>query len=228
MITETETPKRAIVLPTNNYFSNFRLVEDQVPGYPRLAAFTSSETSSSLYRRFSCLRSRVLLELQHEIRCFEDNLADMDQDDFDEDPLRVRSIEFECLQAEGKDAFRKRSTLLNAIREKLNQYGKPQANFRSLSKLMSVDELLLRTNAINGLQWPSERDYNSVRAWFHMESPLENEKEKSYIKRRDGILTLRQGRQWTWFHYFIERIIMLADCPLVRVRSLAISCLARR
>jgi len=48
--------------------------------YPRLAAFQSSEASWSIYRGFSYLHARVILELQEELRALEQELDEIDID----------------------------------------------------------------------------------------------------------------------------------------------------
>jgi hypothetical protein len=99
-------------------------VEDYFQGYPRLAAFESSEPSFSLYRSFKCLHSRVLLELQHEIQCFEGDLEAMDEMDARNGRGKcLMSIEVDHRQSKRDGGSRKRTRLVNAIREKLVQYG---------------------------------------------------------------------------------------------------------
>lgn len=61
-----------------------------------------------------------------------------------------------------------------------------------------------------------------MRNWFHNERPLASEKEESYIKQREDIVSLRHGRQWTRFHGFIEQTIEILNCRPIRV-SLTIS-----
>jgi hypothetical protein len=85
------------------------------------------------------------------------------------------------------------------------------------TELTGSDELLLKNHSMNALQTPSDRDYGSVRKWFVNERPLASEKEEMYIKQRDDIITLRQGRQWTHFHAFVERVISCLDSTITRV-----------
>ncbi|KAH6863043.1 hypothetical protein B0T12DRAFT_2116 [Alternaria alternata] len=184
-VTETETKK----------------LEEYVRGYPRLAAFESSEPSFSLYRKFKYLHSRVLLELQHEIQCLESDLTSMDEMDYSNGKQDIlQSIEIDHRQAKQEGIRRKRTKLVNLIRGKLVHY----------------DELLLKSHALNALQQPTDRDYISVRNWFHNERPLASEKEESYIKQREDIVILRHGRQWTRFHGFIEQTIEILNCRPIR------------
>ena len=47
-------------------------------GYPNLAAFTDSDDSFMIYRRFGYLQSRILLEKQDELRSLEQQLDELD------------------------------------------------------------------------------------------------------------------------------------------------------
>lgn len=103
---------------------NYCSVEEYPVGYPRQAAFQSSEQSWSIYRSFNYLYSRVILELQDELRCLETELTyidDMDLKNGDEKWLRSRTGDL--MQAERENTDSNRSTLINAIREKLVNYG---------------------------------------------------------------------------------------------------------
>lgn len=99
-------------------------MENTPNGFPRLAAFQSSEANFSLYRSFSYLHSRVLLDLQDEITALEKELDEVDWDDNEEDPDRLRSREIdETKAAEQGDDARTRRVILTEIRTKLVQYG---------------------------------------------------------------------------------------------------------
>jgi hypothetical protein len=66
----------------------------EVPlGYPRLAAFQSSESNFSLYRSFSYLHSRILLDLQDEIRSLEEELDQFDEFEVEEPKHRMPTSE---------------------------------------------------------------------------------------------------------------------------------------
>lgn len=98
-------------------------VESCPEGYPRLAAFQSSDHNFMVYRGFSYLHSRLLLYLQDELRCAEKELDEMDEDDFN-DPDNPRSKI--CLKSREKDDARKdksRRALLFRIKDLLMQYG---------------------------------------------------------------------------------------------------------
>jgi len=98
---------------------------DEFPeGYPRLAAFKSSEPCFSIYRGFSYLHSRVLLQMQDELRSLEDNLISLDKTDFDNgDCKRLKSRICDLTQAKRENVQSKRVQLLSKIKDKLEQYG---------------------------------------------------------------------------------------------------------
>ena len=71
-----------------------------------------------MYRGFSYLHSRILLDLQDELTELEKELDDCDWDDAVEDPDRPRLR----LVSEGQD-LRTSSTVLREIKGKLLEYG---------------------------------------------------------------------------------------------------------
>jgi hypothetical protein len=95
-------------------------VEETPNGFPRLAAFQSSEANFSLYRSFSYLHSRVLLDLQDEITTLEGELDEIDWNDHGEDPDRLKSRDFDVAQP---DNTRNRRVILREIKAKLMEYG---------------------------------------------------------------------------------------------------------
>jgi hypothetical protein len=100
-----------------------RSVDETPNGFPRLAAFQSSEANFSLYRSFSYLHSRVLLDLQDEITTLERELDDIDLDDADEYPDRLRSRELDVDRAANEGTTRNRRVILREIKDKLMEYG---------------------------------------------------------------------------------------------------------
>ena len=92
-------------------------------GFPKLAALQSSEENFSIYRGFSYLHSRILLDLQDEITSLEQELDDIDWDDHDEEPARLKSRDFDNNQPDGEGAPRSRRVILREIKAKLMEYG---------------------------------------------------------------------------------------------------------
>ncbi|KAH6612117.1 hypothetical protein C7974DRAFT_419015 [Boeremia exigua] len=166
-------------------------------GYPLQAAFQSSEPSWSIYRAFGYLHSRVILELQDELRELEKRLKDLDtihSSDPDEDISdRVRSRRSDLKQGrrEGEKGGSRRASLVGMIRDKLLIY----------------DETLIKAREVNAFQRPTNRDYTSVRTWFWGESPLNNQIEWEFVKKREDLISLRRTREWSKFDGAVENCI---------------------
>ncbi|KAL9053633.1 MAG: hypothetical protein Q9162_004661 [Coniocarpon cinnabarinum] len=102
-----------------------RTIEDQPDGYPRLACFLSSDQNFGIYRGFSYLHSRLLLNIQDEVRAFEKKLDDLDEiDGYNargvRSRLNSRVKDVEIASQEGPDS---RQALLGRIKTKLLEYG---------------------------------------------------------------------------------------------------------
>ncbi|OCK73232.1 hypothetical protein K432DRAFT_449138 [Lepidopterella palustris CBS 459.81] len=175
-------------------------LEEFPAGYPRVAAFQSSEPSFSLYRCFAYLHSRVLLELQDELVVLESNLADLDEDHAEIDDgrrLKSRAIDLRQSRKEGVECERR--SMIATIRNKLVNY----------------DEILVKARELNAFQRPSSRDYRSVRNWFWSEGALV-EAEEEFIRRKEDIISLRIGREWAGFDGLVERLLRKVECRLIR------------
>lgn len=84
-------------------------------GYPRLAAFLSSDENFMIYRRFGFLQSRLILYKQDTLRALEDELVALDLND---DPRRLRS------RARDDNECADRKELIGRITIAFNDYGK--------------------------------------------------------------------------------------------------------
>lgn len=93
-------------------------------GFPRLAAFQAADTNFSMYRGFSYLHSRLLLDLQDELALLEKELADLDWDDFEDNPQRLRSRELDVAGAVQDGNARTRRLVLADIKIKIAEYGR--------------------------------------------------------------------------------------------------------
>ncbi|KAJ4319369.1 hypothetical protein N0V94_003959 [Neodidymelliopsis sp. IMI 364377] len=96
--------------------------ENNPNGFPRLAAFQASDPNFGLYRSYSYLHSRILLDLQSEITELEDELDHIDWDENDEDEDRPKCRATEAAEGEAEDA-RTRRVVLREIKAKLMEYG---------------------------------------------------------------------------------------------------------
>ena len=131
--------------------------------------------------------------MQDELRDFEKKLKELDEEDFVGNKKRLESR---------RRSGPERTTLLSKIEGLLIRY----------------DEILLKARDMNGFQRPSNRDYRSLRRWFHFKGPLV-ESEQEYIKRREDLVTLRQGREWAGFDGWIESSIKKLPDSLAEVKS---------
>lgn len=176
-------------------------------GYPLLAAFQSSESSFSIYRSFDYLHSRVILELQDELRELEDGLAILDKSD--ERPERKK-----CLTSRTADRnFAKREKLICSKRSGM------LATIRE--KLVNYDELMIKARELNAFQRPSKRDYFSLRRWFFNKKPLNYHREEEFVKRKEDLITLRHGREWAGFDGWVEDCVRKLPKKWSRVSSSA-------
>ncbi|CAN9446966.1 unnamed protein product [Alternaria alternata] len=157
--------------------------------------FNASEQNFMLYRGFSNVHARLLLSHQASIQKLEAELDDMDRfhntlpeaskkrlRSWDLDVAACRQEKEEAKEDGDEDEARTREDILEELRIKVNRY----------------DELLIKARELISFQRPTERDYQSVRNWFHNSAPLVDE-EQDYILWKEDIVTLRHGREWAGF-----------------------------
>jgi hypothetical protein len=84
---------------------------------------------------------------------------------------------------------------------------------------MAQDEILSKARDLNAFQRPSKRDYRSFRTWFYNIKPLSNELEEQFIMRKEDLVSLRHGREWSGFDGFIESCLRRVDCRLTQVNK---------
>lgn len=178
-----------------------RSVDNTPNGFPRLAAFQSSESNFSLYRSFSYLHSRVLLDLQDELRTLERELDDIDWDDFDENPDRLRSREIDVSQAADEGSARTRRVILQDIKSKLVEY----------------DDLLIKARTLDSFQKPSDRNYRSLRRFHHNHKPLMDAETESVRSKEDTVSLRNSGREGSSFDSGLEKAIRKVDHGLIKL-----------
>lgn len=178
-----------------------RTLEACPNGYPKLAAFLSSEQNFSLYRGFGYLHSRVLLDLQDELSTLEKELDTIDTfDSANGHGLRLNSRRVDQKNAQNSGVERSRRHILSDVRKKLVDY----------------DEILCKAHELAAFQKPSDRDYNSVRTWFYNDTPVVQAEER-WIKHKEDIVTIRHGRQWSSFDGLVESILRRINCKLIQL-----------
>lgn len=192
-VTETNTRQRKKPIPALDETSLKIEVDNMPNGFPRLAAFQSSESNFSLYRSFTYLHSRVLLDLQDDIAGLEKELDEIDWDDFDEDPDRLRSRDFD--KASDENSGRNRRVILKEIRLKLVEY----------------DEVLIKARTLDSFQKPSDRNYRSVRRFHHNHKPLKDTETELIRSKEDTISLRNSGREGSTFDAGLEKVIFKID-----------------
>jgi hypothetical protein len=206
-------------------------VEKYPEGYPQQAAFQASEPSWSIYRGFSYLHSRVILDLQDELRCLEENLEEIDSENEENDRVRSRKNDLKHALQEGIESPRAR--LIERLHDKLMKYG--ESATMSFSQWVRVpepsdsfskriDEILVKARTLNTFQRPSNHDYRGFRTWFWNMKPLSHEIEEQFIKRKEDLISLRQGREWSGFDALVETCIRKFHGPVTQVSIVLRGC----
>ncbi|KAI4959384.1 hypothetical protein J4E86_003106 [Alternaria arbusti] len=163
-------------------------------------SFQASDTNFALYRSFSYLHSRVLLDLQDEITCLERELDEIDCEDAFENPTRLKSRDYDIQQPIGEGADRSRRVILREIKAKLIEY----------------DEVLIKARELQSFQKPSDRNYRSVRRYCFKKKPLMDDVLDS-IRTKEDIVTIHNGREWASFDGGVETMIGQTDRFLKKV-----------
>ena len=100
---------------------------DEWIGYPQLATFQTSTPNFSLYRGFSYLHGRVLLDLQDEIATLERELDQFDNGDKAGTPVQKKSLHSRAfdmrVSKQQPNGTRTRRDILREIRTGLVEYG---------------------------------------------------------------------------------------------------------
>lgn len=219
-------------------------MEDTPNGFPRLAAFQASEANFGLYRSFSYLHSRVLLDLQDEITVLEKELDDFDLDDEDEDPVRLgnRAIDIKKahqeearwkLQKKAEKKAAKEQARIAARESEDDDWemefeaewaAENSGGFRNRrivlkelqAKLLEYDRLLIKARTVESFQRPSDRNYRSVRRYLHSQKPI-GDSEMDSIRCKEDIISLRSGREWAAFDGGVETMIGRVDHVLQKI-----------
>ncbi|TKA82965.1 hypothetical protein B0A55_01562 [Friedmanniomyces simplex] len=183
-----------------------RVIEHNAVGYALIANFQSSDRNFLQYRGFLHLHSRVLLALQADIGYLETELDQMDQWDIE---CGIHS-RLACLRDKKRDDLQSRIDVMpDTYRAEFNRT-RPDVMLELRTKLVEYDELLLKTREVHALQRPAQRDYESVRNWFDSHKPVVQE-ELDFIRCKEDLITLRDGRESASFDGFVERCLNALD-----------------
>ncbi|KAJ8112314.1 hypothetical protein OPT61_g5297 [Boeremia exigua] len=183
------TPEPVYVTETKT-----RTLENNPNGFPRLATFQASDANFGLYRSYSYLHSRILLDYQDEITELEKELDNCDWDDYDEDPDRPKR---RLAGPDDEEGERTRRTVLREIKMKLMEY----------------DEVLINVRRLESFQRPSDRDYRSVRRYYNNTKPL-MDGEMDSVRCKEDIVSISTGRERAAFDGGVETLIGQVDGTL--------------
>lgn len=108
----------------------YKMTIVQGDGYSRLAAYLSTETDILMFRDFSYLRVRSILEQQYQLRKLEDELDEMDIKDGNSGPIDQECLRNRYLDEQRSDLQhgRSRTKVFEELQEKLERYGKPSVS----------------------------------------------------------------------------------------------------
>ncbi|ROV96010.1 hypothetical protein VMCG_08013 [Cytospora schulzeri] len=152
-----------------------------------LARLTASAPEFYIFREFRYLQSRVLLQLQDELRALETQLWRMDEKDRVNDPFNLRGRELDDVHG----GLRK--DMLAMIQQKLMQYG----------------ELLCVSSKLAALDRPSTFEKISLQNFFRTKQPLV--KHENYIGNTADFITLKAERDDAWLDRQILRLLVRAN-----------------
>ncbi|KAI4132139.1 MAG: hypothetical protein LQ338_000893 [Usnochroma carphineum] len=170
-------------------------IDDHPLGYPKLAAFMSSDPNFLMCRRFAFLHSRVLLHRQDQLAEMEKQLLGMDDEDCELDELALQSRRRDDQRPEEPS----RTSLIDKIDNKLKDY----------------DDLTVRIRRLCAIPRPSSRDYGSFYRWIDNEKPLCREETK-FVKHQDDFIALAEKPEGGWFDGVLEDMLSLFPRPVTR------------
>ncbi|KAH6857290.1 hypothetical protein BKA58DRAFT_369617 [Alternaria rosae] len=195
------------------------VVDDVPTGYPLLSTFQSSKPAFSIYRSFDYLHSRVILELQDQLRELEDKLGDLDiahhESSDSRQKWRVSSRIRDLVAAESEsDISHNPQTDESPDREQNGLPGQespPSERAAILDqiqiKLIKYDEILAKARELVEFQRPSNDEWLNFRRWYNNRKPLGFEDEERFIRMKDDLITLRPRNDAGKIDNWIERVV---------------------
>jgi hypothetical protein len=124
----------------------------------------------------------------------EKELDNLDLDDADANPERLRSRQLDVDAAVSEGGERNRRVVFKELRIKLMEY----------------DEVLIKARELESFQKPSDRNYRSVRRYHNNTKPL-MDAEMDSIRSKEDTVSLRSGREWASFDGGVEHVIGVVD-----------------
>ena len=87
----------------------------------------------------------------------------------------------------------------------------------SLPLTHCLAELLLKAQQLKALDRPSIRDYRSVLHFMENDGGQLFKKDMEFIYEKEDLVTLRPGREHAWLDGFLERLLKVLRCRLIKV-----------
>ncbi|KAJ4413016.1 hypothetical protein N0V82_008604 [Gnomoniopsis sp. IMI 355080] len=138
-------------------------IEDFPLGYPRFSAFIAALDNFQVFRRFSHVRTRLLLLKQDRIVELEERLNDIDRDETKE--------VFHATRRGDRNEDRK------AVVEELDK------------QLESFDNLMVRNHRVSSFPKPRSRYIENIENWLDW-NPCIAREETDFLSRHDDLLVL--------------------------------------
>ncbi|KAI9660419.1 MAG: hypothetical protein M1821_009769 [Bathelium mastoideum] len=164
--------------------------EDPLLGYPSFAAFLGDDERWMMFRRFSSVQARLILEKQDDMRILEEKLHEMDADD---------------LAKESSDGDKPRRRLFRRYRADKEEAEARENLLRELeNKYLEYERLLSAAHRLNTLPRPATYEWKSVVNYVREAKPV-IEKESDYIHNQRDLVSVRGASEHAHLGALIER-----------------------
>lgn len=186
-------------------------VHDCPRGYPHLSAFLASDENLMIYRRFTYIQSRLILNKQDEMRQLEYELDRLDE--------RGNNVSPEVLNLTGSSQCSVSSPkqVLAQLGVKFNEYGM-SSNITSVDRT-DADEvtLLSKSRELTSFESPGQEDFEELSRFFVSNRPMDP--KEAYIRHQEDLLSLNTRERESWLGIKLWNILRKNDnSALLRVR----------
>ncbi|KAI4639403.1 hypothetical protein J4E93_009231 [Alternaria ventricosa] len=206
-------------------------VSDFPSGYPLQAALQSSTHDFAIYRNFSYLHSRVVLELQDQLRELEGRLHMLDKlHSESEDPeqrervtSRVKDMEAAQMSRPVSNVVDDTATDVSVHRAERSQESdlveqldqKPMLSERAAllekiqQKLVRYDEVLVHARRLAEFQRPTDDEWLNLRKWYFNRQTLSSDDEDGFIRMKHDLITLKPRTESGKIDDWIRRLLVI-------------------
>ncbi|KAI1504694.1 hypothetical protein F5X99DRAFT_370710 [Biscogniauxia marginata] len=166
--------------PKKDRKAKSRQIENYPSGYPRFSALVASHDSFHICRRFSILRTRLLLLKQDRLSLLEKRLEKIDREEVA--PL--------CLGSSRRDTNNERSSVLSEIDKALADY----------------DALIERNRRMLSFETATNRDVANLQNWIDGNGCIARE-ETAYLEQGEDLLTVASPNDSAiiWLGLLVEK-----------------------